>query len=517
MKKFSLIVCTLLLFFSCGKENLTPNGQDGFQGTEPLPVTEIDKIVIRTLEKNNQFKWSMVDAEVSWSALVNSDSLLSIGYKPTGAGDINDIMHLIDLNAKPWADARLKIMKRIVAIQNKTEDKNGTVDNLEVYVSEKLPYIQIKTGNREVLESLLAMQEVRYAEPLGYGESLVRAETRSGSGCGGSQETSLPAGDYTTYGNNGIAPWNYDNINVKSAWTSSQGAGITVGLIDTGVSDDQDNLGSEFAVGSSTGRTIEKYSTYVTCSGWWWWRSCTNAGPNDQCGHGTTMAGYIASPLGTSTQSTMGVAYKANLISYRGTGDVIINSSEERQGVSDALYALGGRSDVDIISMSIGDVFYNGQVADAVVYAYNNSKLIFSAAGTSTWFTNWVGVIFPANMAQTVAVTGVTDRSSLKECNTCHYGSEVDFSIIMQRDGDSDRTSLSIGVNHASPINYPQYVGGSSCATATTAGIAALVWSKNPGFSRSQVINKLKQASSEYPNKDSDFGWGVIDAAAAVN
>ncbi len=514
-----LLLGLLLFFVACTKDSMEPlPGEKGAPApSDPLSVQEIDAVVLEKLRANQEFRWSMVTTEVAWSALVNSDSLLSIGYQPASAGDITEKMHLIDLQDPEWVAARRKVMERIVAIQNATENRQGSDDELEVYISERMPSLQNKTGKYAILAALRELPEVRYVEPLGYGQSWAAAVERSGSGCNNDPLNSLPNGDFTNFSPNGIAPWNYDNLRVKQAWNTSQGAGITVGLIDTGVSGGQDNLGSKFATGSSTGRTIEKYSTYVTCSGWWWWRNCTNAGPNDQCGHGTRMAGLIAAPLGTNTLSTMGVAYRANLISYRGTGDVIINSSIERQCVSDALYDLGARGDVDIISMSIGDVFFNGQVADAVYYAYGQGKLIFAAAGTSTWFTNWVGVIFPANLSQTVAVTGVTDRSGLKECNNCHYGSAVDFAVVMQRDSDSDRNSLTLSNQDASPINWPSYTGGSSCATATMAGIAAVVWAKNAGQSRSSVINKLKQASSEYPSRDSDFGWGKINVELATS
>lgn len=511
----------LVLICSCNQDNISDSErQDGFlfeQG-EPLSTDEIDAIVISTLQDQGEFKWEMVSDEVAWSALVQGDSLLSIGYQPAGAGDITDRMHTIDLNDSEWVEARLTIMRKIVEVQNQTENRNGTLDDLEIWISDRLPYVQIKTGNLAIVKALRAMEETRYVEPLDYGETLSPDDSaRSGSGCGQTALPNLPTGDFSYY-NNSIMPWNFDDINVDHAWQISQGDNITIGLIDTGVSDDQDNLGSDFATGQSTGRYLEKHSTYVTCTGWWWWKTCTNDGPNDQCGHGTGMAGLMASPLGTSSQSTMGVAYKANLIAYRATNDVIINSSNERQGVSDALYELGWRNDVDIISMSIGDIFYNGQVADATAYAYNKGKLIFAAAGTSTWFTNWTGVIFPANLWQCNAVTGVTDHPNyLEECSNCHYGSQVEFSIVMQRYYDEDRTSLTLANTYDSPVNDIRYSGGSSCATATTAGIAALIWAKNPGQSRASVLNKLKMASSEYPNKDSDFGWGIIDAATAAS
>ena len=81
-------------------------------------------------------------------------------------------------------------------------------------------------------------------------------------------------------------------------------------------------------------------------------------GPDDQCGHGTAMSGVIASPRNT-VGNAVGVAYNSNLISVRGTSDVIVNSGNEKDGVAEALVLLGNRSDVRIISMSIGDVFSN--------------------------------------------------------------------------------------------------------------------------------------------------------------
>ena len=168
-------------------------------------------------------------------------------------------------------------------------------------------------------------------------------------------------------------------------------------------------------------------------------------------------------------------------------------------------------SEMCIRDRSIGDVFSNGQVSDAIRYAYNRGKLIFSAAGTSTSFTSFVGVIFPANMNETVAVTGIRDNE-FRRCNVCHDGSKVDFVITMQRGSNGDRTSLTL----ADSGNNPSYVGGSSVATAQTAGIAALVWARNPNQSRAQVLDKLKRSANFYPNRNSNFGWGKIDALKAV-
>jgi subtilisin family serine protease len=223
------------------------------------------------------------------------------------------------------------------------------------------------------------------------------------------------------------------------------------------------------------------------------------------------MAGLAAAPL-TSSGSTVGVAYRSDLLSIRATSDVIINGSKEKRGVKDALIIAGNDSRTRVISMSIGDVFSSGTVKDGVYYAHNRGKMVLAAAGTSLSWTSWYGVIFPANMNETIAVTGIRSGTPYQRCNTCHDGSKVDFVAVMQRRNDTDRTSLTLSRSGATP----GYVGGSSAATATTAGIAALVWATNPDQSREQVLNRMKNAASIYPGRDGDFGWGMIDADLAT-
>jgi subtilisin family serine protease len=172
---------------------------------------------------------------------------------------------------------------------------------------------------------------------------------------------------------------------------------------------------------------------------------------------------------------------------------------------------LANLSEVKIISMSIGHIISIGVIEDAIKYAYSKDKLIIAAGGTSTTFTNWVGVIFPAWMPECVAVTGITDASGYNACSVCHKGSKIDFAVIMERSGTS-RNSVCLGYTS----NTQKYVGGSSVATSTTAGIAALVWGVHPAWSRSQVLQKMKESASLYPNRDSDFGYGYIDALKAV-
>jgi subtilisin family serine protease len=82
----------------------------------------------------------------------------------------------------------------------------------------------------------------------------------------------------------------------------------------------------------------------------------------------------------------------------------------------------------------------------------------------------------------------------------------------MERNTDSNRNSLSL----KSSGTGPAYIGGSSCATAITAGVAALVWSARPSLTKTQVFNALRNTSQYYPSVNGSRGYGNINASAAV-
>ncbi len=461
-----------------------------------LSVEEINAKIDAVFATNETFDWSKhADAQLLWSAVVHGENVLTVGY-----GNENESFAVTK-------GPRLLAQKDNIV--NIIQQSEGIQRNKENYLEhEILNVFDIKVEKLETIEALLKTPGIRYIEPNGYGHYNV-ANTRSSSGCNKNGE-SINAAHYSTIApNNAQVSWHFDEHNIQQAWNLSTGSGITIGLIDTGVSQSQSLLNSSgFNDGYSTGRYVQKYGTFI--DSWWWW-SNNYDGPHDKCGHGTAMASAMAAPRNDNGKP-VGVAYNSNLVAYRATEDVVLNDYHERKGVSDALVQLGNRSDVKIISMSIGYVWSIGNVKDAVKYAYSRGKLIFAAGGTSTSFTNGFGVIFPATMSETVAVTGVDDGSNYTRCDTCHSGSKIDFTIVMEGESNSSK---------APPINsfyngQRRYTGGSSVATATTAGIAALVWSRYPNWSRTQVLNRLKQSSDLYPNKSSNYGYGNIDALQAV-
>ncbi len=499
MKKIILSILGLFIVCSCEQENpndINDQTPESFDSQKLLSVEEVNAYIAKQLKTNGDIAWLDAPAVVLWSAAIHGGKILSVGYGNKGES----------FSTAQRSPRLTKSKNMIFDIVQKEEQANKS--NIVVSDDNILNVVDIQITKLETVIELQAADQIRYIDPIGYNLYLEEAniQEKSGLGCDESGEN-VNSNDYRVISPNSWLPWNFDIHKIPQAWGYSTGSGITVGLIDSGISASQNLLGSGFNDGDSNQRTVERYGTYIDSP--WWWSNNTD-GPNDKCGHGTSMASAIASPRNNDFMP-VGVAYNCNLVAYRGTSDVVLNDYHERKGVSNALKALGNRNDVKIISMSIGYPWSIGNVKDAIKYAYGKGKLIVAAGGTSTTFTNWYGVIFPASMSETVAVTGIKDNG-YNRCNICHDGNKIDFTIVMQRAGDSSRNVPVIGFN----TGVRDYVSGSSVATAMTAGIAALVWGSNPNMSRDQVLDKLRRSGQFYPNRNSKFGYGNIDALKAV-
>lgn len=467
---------------------------------KPDPAS-LDAFIRAKLETQGEFWWSSASDEQIWTALSNSDFVLSVGYQPAGFQNIDEKMHVLDLQSAEWKAVRNAVFRIVLDSERELNPSLRESELLAFEENAHLPVFDVYVKNPATVTALRNSNLVRYAEPIGYEPYMTVSGERSSSGCGSNTaQSGLVAGtDYTVIAPNCKQSWNYSYHNIAQAWSAGNtGAGATVMIIDSGCSSAQENLGSAFNQGQSSGRSVTKYYTLP---------GATSA--NDPCGHGTSMMGACTAPRGTDGAS-VGVAYNANLVAVRAADDVLLDTSGETVGVSNAFTLAGNTASVKIVSMSMGRLTSVSQIRDALVYAYNNGKLIFCAAGTSfSWSAWFVGVIFPASLTQAVAVTGIKTNLTSR-CSACHSGSKVDFVVVMEKNSDDHPLSL------ADSGDAPSTVGGSSVSTATTAGMAALVWGKYPTWTRQQVYDRLKTSSNYYPSRNSEFGWGRINAQLAT-
>ncbi|WP_284461832.1 S8 family serine peptidase [Chryseobacterium sp.] len=491
MKKSVFLVAIFFALSSCNTEDLQNESSNiEMSQKDPLTAKQINEGINQSLKTKGSFNWANQSDHFLWSAIFQGNKMVSIGFGESK----EDFDRSKSSNNQAMETEILSMIKKY----------EGKDERTFFLASDKyLNQMDVVIEKEETIKALRQMKTIRYLEPGDYhyfeNENKFNLASRSsggGSGCGFSS-TTLNADDYTSTTPGAKIPWAFTKHNIPDAWGYSTGAGVTIGLVDTGVSPEQAFLGNSFNNGSSSGRAINKLGVY------------NSDGSADQCGHGTKMASVMAAPR-NNAGLPVGVAYNANLIAYRAAANVVLDTSSEQTGVKTAFTDLANNASVKIISMSMGHIFSVGKIEDGVKYAYSKGKLIFCAGGTSTSFTTFVGVIFPAWMPETQAITGVKEGTSNQKCDVCHSGGEIDFTFQMERASGNTVPVLSYYNGQA------DYVGGSSVATAATAGIAALVWAKNPSWTRDQVLNKMRQSATYYPNVNSSYGYGNINVLKAV-
>lgn len=507
MKKFKLICMSALLWSACTKQDVKQQ-TNAIESEAAVQVTQdqLDKVIFDELNRTGSFDWNDMPVHLLWNAMrLSNDYTISVGYKPEWETGIENKMHLINFREASWMAVKEELLQLIWKEEQKINPALQ-FSKLEKWREHKLPVINVEIHNINTLVMLRNLKTVRYAEPIGYDPiSRNNSPVSGGSGCGGyTPDNGLQEGrDYAVISPNAKASWNYDDHGIQNAWTKSTGAGIKIMVIDTGLDPDQNNMNSNFNQGASSGRTLEIMGTLPNSNN-----------VNDFCGHGTVMAGAATAPRCTDGNA-VGVAYNSSLVSCKANEDVYIDDGPEVKAVCDAYTWAADNATVRIISLSNGRLTRASQIVDAIRYAYGKGKLMFCAAGTSIDLSAiFYGVIFPATLDEVNAITGIEEQenSGMYRCDACHSGRTVDFVIVMEQRGTNLHT-LAPGVFG----DQPTTVGGSSVATATAAGIAALVWSKYPTWTRDQVQQRLKETASSYPDKKRNLGYGKLNADLATN
>ncbi|HEU0298850.1 MAG TPA: S8/S53 family peptidase [Longimicrobium sp.] len=346
-----------------------------------------------------------------------------------------------------------------------------------------LPILEVRLADQAALAAVRKLPFVDYVEPV-----IVPQELPQFAGVGGCGWGSTWTGDrqYTSTGD--VYSQKFTGMNIPAAWSYSSGAGIKIGLIDTGISSGQGQFMSTFTSGQSYGRTLTLL------------RLSNQPSAYDDCGHGTRMAGIIAAPW--DGQNVGGIAYRSSLISVRhASGVAAVNSSDARASVRAA-----NQYGAQVIVMAWESLNWLWQVSDEIEYwHYSRQVLFFGAAGTSGCGDGILdsNVVFPADMPEVVAVTGITYPGGGIPCGI-HYGSDVELTAYLDVPSTGRYTGDVVGM------------GGSSNATAVVGSVAALVWSHNPGMTRDQLRARLQQTAAYYPSRHSSQGYGLVNAYRAV-
>jgi subtilisin family serine protease len=234
--------------------------------------------------------------------------------------------------------------------------------------------------------------------------------------------------------------------------------------------------------------------------------------------HGTWMASLIAGHGHDGGGSgIIGVAPQSRILSIRVITDKLDPgyAAYERQSLAkgqrelaEAIrYAVG--HGVGVISMSLGYGGPSQPVRAALQDAYARGVVVVASSGNSGDAAEAAGngtapYSFPADYPGVLGVAAV--------------GSDWQPAAF-----SSDNLSVQVaapGVNVPAEGRDAQYwlVSGTSPACALTAGVAALIKSRYPGLSGSQVIDAITTSAWHSPRGgyDKQVGFGTLNAAAAL-
>ena len=244
-----------------------------------------------------------------------------------------------------------------------------------------------------------------------------------------------------------------------------------------------------------------------------------DAHPNDDNGHGTHVSGTIAQ----TTLNGLGVAGVAFGTTIMPVKVLDAGGAGTYQWISDGIY-YAVNNGADIISMSLGGSASDITLQNAVSYAYTNGVVVVAAAGNGG--KDGVGdpvCDYPAAYDAYVIAVGALQYDESKAPYS-NYGPSLDVvapggntAVDQNGDGYADGVLQNTFGNTTVDWAYWFYQG-TSMATPHVSGVAALLLTRNPSLTPDDVRSVLQSTAEDLgaAGWDSSFGWGLVDAEAAL-
>ena len=280
-----------------------------------------------------------------------------------------------------------------------------------------------------------------------------------------------------------------DDYGIREAWATTQGAGVTIAVIDTGVDGTVPELqgavvgGADFSgLGSDDGQTP--------------------VGSNNS-EHGTMVASLAAGRGSGGENGVIGSAPAASILAISiGFGEGTMSSDD--QIAAAVRFAVDNGADVINMSLTRNTLEWPESWDDAFLYAQLNDVVVVAAAGNRGSGTSSVGA--PATMPGVLTVAG-TDVNGNASFDASSQGITIGVAAPSE-----ELVGATPGGGHTS-------WGGTSGATPIVAGIVALVRAAHPELDAANVIERIIATARDAGDVGTDpiYGFGLVDASAAVN
>ncbi|MGO2747639.1 S8 family serine peptidase [Microbacterium sp.] len=282
-----------------------------------------------------------------------------------------------------------------------------------------------------------------------------------------------------------------DTADIRQAWQTTRGEGVTIAVIDTGIGKVPAVFGDAVIDGVD-----------VSGSGAPDGRSPVGTVDPD---HGSWVASIAAGRGKADGTGMIGVAPEANLLSVSigfGAAAVVPFADQVAEGVR---WAVDHGADIINMSFTTNTLDWDKSWDDAFLYAYEHDVVVVVAAGNRGSGTSVVGA--PATIPGVLTVGGV-DQNGTASVEASTQG--ITIGIAAPSEG-------LLGVSADGTLTGWR---GTSGAAPIVAGVAALVRSAHPELDAANVINRVIATATPVPGvtevPDKLYGYGLLNAAAAV-
>jgi subtilisin family serine protease len=297
------------------------------------------------------------------------------------------------------------------------------------------------------------------------------------------------------------------DINVEPAWQISTGSNVIVAVIDTGIDLEHEDL------------KANKYpSSFDAESG---------ISPQQIRGeHGTAVAGII----GTVKDNGKGIAGVAPNSKIMAISHSLVAHSNARQQLAAAI-SWARTNGAHVINCSWGHptALSGSYISDAINLAVTQGRVVNGVAKgcvvvAASGNDGNSYVSFPASLQNVIAVGAIDKYGAV--CYYSNRGSELNvvapsgpYPYYGYGNGDVYTTDITGTINGNIGYesgNYAPYFSGTSAAAPQVSGIAALILSKYPNFTRQHVVDLIQSTADRYPGRNNEYGYGLVNAYKAL-
>ncbi len=269
--------------------------------------------------------------------------------------------------------------------------------------------------------------------------------------------------------------WGMEKIGAPAAWTVTKGAGVRIGIVDTGIDLTHEDLAGKVVASASC---VNSGGDPAKCAG----------SAQDDYGHGTHVAG-IAAALTGNGKGVAGVAPDAQFVIAKAFAGASGTAADVIAGVKWVV-----DHGAQVVNLSLGDALFvtaatfGTALSDAVNYAWSHGAVPVVASGNEDLFGLGVGSHEYGDLDALIV------GSTLRDDSVAGYSSptgDAKWALLAPGGGNDGMPGGGIYSTYwvENETNQYEYLSGTSMATPQVTGAVALLLAQ--GYTAQEAVDRI--------------------------